>query len=64
MSFTSELQAYEDCMMSTGMIATVNFEDKQLEQCGVKRDIEENLVKSSILSIIIDILKASIFCRM
>lgn len=30
-------------MMSTGMIATVNFEDKQLEQCGVKRDIEENL---------------------
>ncbi|XP_011257452.2 glutamic acid-rich protein isoform X2 [Camponotus floridanus] len=30
-------------MISTGMIATVNFEDKQLEQCRVKRDIEENL---------------------
>lgn len=52
MSFTSELQAYEDCMMSTGMIATINFEDKKLEQCEVKEDIEENLVKNSILSII------------
>lgn len=53
MSFTSELQTYEDCMMSTGMIATINFEDKKLEQCEVKKDIEENLVKNSILSTMI-----------
>lgn len=52
MSFISELQAYENCMMSTGIIATINFEDKKLEQCEVKKDIEENLVKNSILSAI------------
>lgn len=44
MSFTSGLHAYEECI-SDGMIATISFQDKQLEQCTVKKEcIEESLV--------------------
>ncbi|KAL6424045.1 hypothetical protein ACFW04_009741 [Cataglyphis niger] len=46
MSFISGLHNYEECI-SDGMIATINFQDKKLEQCTMKKEhIEENLVVS------------------
>lgn len=45
MSFISGLHNYEECI-SDEMIATINFQDKKLEQCTMKKEhIEENLVK-------------------
>lgn len=59
MSFTSGLHAYEECI-SDGMIATISFQDKQLEQCTVKKEcIEESLVKNSILSTMVSLYQYS-----